>query len=247
MLKGLTSSIDALELGVESLHRRSALRPGPGIWPARAGRYFWILPVEVLGSGPKTTVRGTLKRAMLSRQKAIISSRRQIACLGPRQDEGAGMLAPCGVGPGHHRGLQHLGMAIEHLLDLEGGDVLAAGDDDVLGAVLDLDIAVGMAHAEIAGVEPAAARRPRRSPRDSSDSPSSRCCRAGRSRPWSGRPRASPPDCRVGHHEASSGQIGHALARRQPRPLLAGSSRPIRHARRRSGPGRSIRSAHRHG
>src|SRR3546814_1963840 len=47
-------------------------------------------------------------------------------------------------------------------LDLQAGDVLAAGNDDVLRAVLDLDIAVGMAHAEIAGMVPAAAERLRR-------------------------------------------------------------------------------------
>ena len=37
-------------------------------------RYFWILPVEVLGSGPKTTVLGALKRAMRARQNSMISS-----------------------------------------------------------------------------------------------------------------------------------------------------------------------------
>ena len=36
---------------------------------------FWILPVEVFGSAPKTTVRGTLKCAMLARQKAMMSLR----------------------------------------------------------------------------------------------------------------------------------------------------------------------------
>ena len=48
-------------------------------------------------------------------------------------------------------------MAVEHLLDLERADVLAAGDDDVLGPVLDLDIAVLVRDGEIAGVEPAVA------------------------------------------------------------------------------------------
>jgi hypothetical protein len=36
--------------------------------------YFWILPVEVLGSGPNTTVRGALKCARLARQKAMMSA-----------------------------------------------------------------------------------------------------------------------------------------------------------------------------
>ena len=49
---------------------------------------------------------------------------------------------------------------LEHdFLDLDGRDVLAAGDDDVLGAILDLDVAVGMGHGEIAGPVPAAGER----------------------------------------------------------------------------------------
>ena len=48
-------------------------------------------------------------------------------------------------------------MAVERVLDLDGRDVLAARDDDVLGAVLDLRVAVGMHHREVARVEPAAA------------------------------------------------------------------------------------------
>src|SRR5258708_7943620 len=35
---------------------------------------FWILPVEVLGNGPNTTVRGTLKWARLSRHQPMISA-----------------------------------------------------------------------------------------------------------------------------------------------------------------------------
>ena len=47
-------------------------------------------------------------------------------------------------------------MLVDDVLDLDRGDVLAAGDDDVLGAVLELDIAVRVHDAEIAGMEPAA-------------------------------------------------------------------------------------------
>src|SRR6185369_6346438 len=70
--------------------------------------------------------------------------------------ERARRLAPFLVGPRHHRAFQHGRMAVDHALDLDRRDVLAARDDDVLGAVLQLDIAVGVADAEIAGVEPAA-------------------------------------------------------------------------------------------
>ena len=56
-------------------------------------------------------------------------------------------------------------MSVERDLDLDRGDVLAAGDDDVLGAVLDLHVAVGVLDREIAGVKPAALeRRVRRRP-----------------------------------------------------------------------------------
>ncbi len=41
-------------------------------------------------------------------------------------------------------------MAVEHLLDFERGNILATGNDDVLGAVLDLDVAVLMPDGEIA-------------------------------------------------------------------------------------------------
>ena len=49
-------------------------------------------------------------------------------------------------------------MPVQHVLDLDRGDVLAAGDDDVLGAVLDDDVAVLIEHAEVAGVKPAAGK-----------------------------------------------------------------------------------------
>ena len=44
------------------------------------------------------------------------------------------------------------------LLDLDRGDVLAAGDDHVLAAVAQLDVPVGVQHAEVAGAEPAVRR-----------------------------------------------------------------------------------------
>jgi hypothetical protein len=47
-------------------------------------------------------------------------------------------------------------VAVQHVLDLDRRDVLAAGDDDVLAAVLDLDVAVRVHDRQVAGVEPAA-------------------------------------------------------------------------------------------
>src|SRR5687768_963180 len=70
--------------------------------------------------------------------------------------EGLGPLAPLLVGHGHHRALHDGGMAGHALLDLDGRNVLAARDDDVLLAVAQLDVAVGMPHGDVAGVEPPA-------------------------------------------------------------------------------------------
>ena len=50
-------------------------------------------------------------------------------------------------------------MFVQSVLDFDGRDVFAARDDDVLGAVFELDVAVGMHNAEIAGMKPAAGER----------------------------------------------------------------------------------------
>ena len=51
-------------------------------------------------------------------------------------------------------GRRDLGMAQQDLLDLEGGDVLAAPADRVLQPVDELEIAVGLANDAVAGMEP---------------------------------------------------------------------------------------------
>ena len=84
--------------------------------------------------------------------------------------EAASVVAPSfrvtkaqGVSPSSGRagddgGFQDGRVAVEDVLDLDRRDVLAAGDDDVLRAVLDLDVAVGVGDREVAGVEPAPAK-----------------------------------------------------------------------------------------
>src|SRR5690606_23518027 len=57
---------------------------------------------------------------------------------------------------GDHCGLQYRRVPVEHALDLDGGDVFATGDDDVLEAVLDLHVTVLVPHTQVAGMEPAA-------------------------------------------------------------------------------------------
>src|SRR5271169_3922544 len=47
-------------------------------------------------------------------------------------------------------------MAVEHLLDFDRRNILPARDDDVLRAILEVDVAVRMPHAEVARMEPPA-------------------------------------------------------------------------------------------
>ena len=70
-------------------------------------------------------------------------------------DKGAGHLAPFFIGHRHNRDKTDRRMRIQSLFDLDGGDVFAARNDDVLGAVADLDIAIGVLHRDVAGPEPA--------------------------------------------------------------------------------------------
>src|SRR5438552_12275730 len=74
-----------------------------------------------------------------------------------QRDERFGPLAPPLVGDRDHRALEYGRVLGNGLLDLDRRDVLTARDDDVLLPVAQLDVAVGVPHGEVAGVEPAAA------------------------------------------------------------------------------------------
>ena len=50
-------------------------------------------------------------------------------------------------------------MPIEHFFDLNRGNILAPRDDDVLRAIFDLDVVLGVHHAKIPGVKPAVGQR----------------------------------------------------------------------------------------
>src|SRR5260370_40857424 len=96
---------------------------------------FWILPVDVFGIGPNTTAFGVLKPDIWLRQNAMISA--SVA----RALSFSSMNAQ-GTSPHFESGFattaeQHRRMLVEHVLDLDRRDVFAAGDDDVLGSVLD--------------------------------------------------------------------------------------------------------------
>ena len=69
------------------------------------------------------------------------------------------------VGAADDRGLEDGGVRLQDRLDLGGRDVLAAGDDRVGLAPDDLQEAVVIEGAEVAGVQPRARVRARRSGR----------------------------------------------------------------------------------
>src|SRR5205823_12637798 len=77
---------------------------------------------------------------------------------GPGHDKGDDLLAPIRVRASNDRGLDQIGVAQQHLLDLARIDVAAAGNDHVLRAVAQGQKAVLVDAAEIAGVQPAAAQ-----------------------------------------------------------------------------------------
>ena len=127
-------------------------------WPSHSASrsmYFWIFPVAVLGRSRNSTYLGALKWAMRSRVNCMTSFS---ATSAPARghDESLGHLAPSLVGDSDHADLEHARVLHDDLLDLLAGDVLTAGYDDVLGAVLQLDVAVGVPDGDVTRVEPSA-------------------------------------------------------------------------------------------
>src|SRR6267143_5168602 len=81
------------------------------------------------------------------------------AAAGLELHESTRRLAPFLVGPRHHRRQMGGGMLVERDLDFHRGNVLPAGNDDVLLAVLDLDVMARVPHGEVPGVHPPARER----------------------------------------------------------------------------------------
>src|SRR5580693_8244500 len=77
---------------------------------------------------------------------------------GHRDDHGVHGLAPHRIGPPDDSDLGHGRVIGEHGLHLRRVDVLAAADDHVLGAVHDVEVAVGGQPADVPGPVPAARR-----------------------------------------------------------------------------------------
>ncbi|BAT09353.1 Os09g0555850, partial [Oryza sativa Japonica Group] len=82
-----------------------------------------------------------------------------------QRHERARRLAPVRVRHGHHRRLPHRRVLVQRRLHLHAADVLAAGDDHVLGPVLDLHVPVRVDDAHVAGEEPPVPERVRRGAR----------------------------------------------------------------------------------
>ncbi len=59
----------------------------------------------------------------------------------------------------HHGGNHHGGALVKHVFHLDAGNVLSTRNDDVLAAVLDLDIAIKIDHGEVTPVKPATMKR----------------------------------------------------------------------------------------
>ena len=90
----------------------------------------------------------------------LLDLRRIADRAGPGLDEGDDLVAEPRVGDPDHRRLEHVGMLVQHLLDLARIDVVAVADDHVLEPVDDEQIPVVVDVAEVAGREPAVGMRP---------------------------------------------------------------------------------------
>src|SRR5690606_39233586 len=121
----------------------------------RAGALAQHVLLDLAGGGLGDLLEADLARALEVRE-ALAAMRDELfgagARIRPQLDEGGRCLAPARIRLRDHAAGEDRRMGVEHVLDLDRGDVLAARDDDVLGAILDPDIAVRLEHAEVAGV-----------------------------------------------------------------------------------------------
>ena len=121
---------------------------------------FWILPLGVRGnSSIARTSSGHFCRAR-PRCFEVRAHRDQVrrGDAGLHAEERAAESRRAAVGRGDDRDLGDAGHAHQQLLDLRRAHVLAAADDDVLLAIGDREVAVGVEHADVAGHEPTVGR-----------------------------------------------------------------------------------------
>ena len=119
--------------------------------------FFWILPIGVFGkSSTNLTERGRLKRASSCAQCSI-SAASSTLCAALQVHIGDRDFAELVVGNAEHGAFGYRRMLVERVLDFLRIDVLAAGNDHVLGAVDQRDEAVFVDGADVAGPAPAIA------------------------------------------------------------------------------------------
>ena len=116
------------------------------------------LPTSVTGMASMGSTRfgaaagsGTRSAAQASSSSAVDGGARG------EHDVGDGDLAGVPVRAADGRGGADRGVREQGVLDHRGVDVVAAADDEVLGPAGQVDVAVGVDRAEVAGVEPAVA------------------------------------------------------------------------------------------
>src|SRR5580698_5334509 len=69
-------------------------------------------------------------------------------------DIGDGYFVPSWIGAPDHAAFADIGVLQQHALDLSRINVLAAGDNQVLLAVVDVEVTVGITHANVAAAIP---------------------------------------------------------------------------------------------
>src|SRR5580692_9014516 len=89
---------------------------------------------------------------------AVEAQRIELGAVGVADHISDDDLAPLRIGPPDYRDLADVYVLEQDFLDLARIDVGAAGDDNVLGAVFERQIAFGIECADVAGVQPAAAQ-----------------------------------------------------------------------------------------
>src|SRR4051812_2582784 len=216
----------ASDRGAASL---SVLTTGPrsfGLLGALAQDEFLNLPGRGLRQRPEYNVVRRLEMG-----QALAAERDDVGGIGMgavlEHHKGARRLAPLRVRSRDNGGFEHRRVAVQHVLDLDRRDVLAARDDDVLRAVLDLDITVRVGNGEIAGMEPAAGEgllgRDRILQIAFHDDVAAHEDFSGRLAVARNRFKR----LRIGHHQPFQYRIAHALARLEPGPLVAGTGVPF--------------------
>src|SRR2546429_2879836 len=115
--------------------------------------------LDLAGGSLRDLLEAHLARHLVGRQQGAampdeLGGAHRAAAL--ELDEGERRLAPFRIGPRHHGAGHHRGMAVERIFHLQGADVLPAGDDHILAAVLDLHVSVRLQHRQIPAVKPAA-------------------------------------------------------------------------------------------